>query len=64
VRRQAGSKEGGMKRPYTVDEITEARNWLIGFRDRLMDEWPDTAEETAITTNIIAMLHELIATKQ
>lgn len=53
-----------MRRPYTIEEITEARNWMIGFRDRLMDEWPDTATETAITTDVIAMLHELLETKK
>lgn len=53
-----------MRRPYTVEEIEFAREWMIGFRDRLIDEWPDTAEETMITTDVVAMLHELIAMKQ
>jgi hypothetical protein len=49
---------------YTTSEIAAARDWLIEYRDGLMDSWPETMTETVTITHVIAMLHGLLAAKQ
>lgn len=42
---------------YTSDDIENARNWLIEFRDNCLDK--GLMHETVILSHIIVMLHDL-----